>query len=313
MKYEKPAKTCEEQADLLLSRGLVADRNALIAVLTQINYYRLSTYLYTFRDSTDNFLPGTRLKQILRLYEFDHELRILLIDIIEGIEILVRSRLAYFFALKHGPFAWKDPNLFPNFNPIYDDFARWQDKLTEQTRRSREQKANEDTVVHFFKKYGDEHDCLPVWILVEIMDFGSTLSFYRGVESDIRKNVARSFNQPEEVVLSWLLSLNTVRNRCAHHARLWNWKLGIAIQLPKPRKYPEWDLPELSNRELASVLYVCAWISKKLVSKDYWLERARTLLTEYADVSLGHIGMPENWEKDEIWQIHPMGKARCSK
>jgi len=302
MKYEKPAKTCEEQADLLLSRGLVADRKELIDVLTQINYYRLSTYLYTFRDSTDNFFPGTSLKQILRLYEFDHELRILLIDIIEGIEILVRSRLAYFFALKHGPFAWKDPNLFPNFNLIYDDFARWQDKLTEQTRRSREQKSNEDTVVHFFKKYGDVHDRLPVWILVEIMDFGSTLSFYRGVESDIRKNVARSFDQPEEVVLSWLLSLNTVRNRCAHHARLWNWQLGISIKLPNVRKYPEWDLPWLSNRELASVLYVCAWISKKLVSKDYWLERARSLLRRYQDVSLNHIGMPEEWEKDEIWR-----------
>ena len=50
MKYEKPAKTCEEQADLLLSRGLVADRNDLIVVLTQINYYRLSTYLNTFRE-----------------------------------------------------------------------------------------------------------------------------------------------------------------------------------------------------------------------------------------------------------------------
>jgi len=302
MKYEKPAKTCEEQADLLLSRGLVADRNELITVLTQINYYRLSTYLYTFRDGTDNFLPGTSLQQILRLYEFDHELRILLIDIIEGIEILVRSRLAYFFALKHGPFAWRDPKVFPNFNPAYDDFVRWQDKLTEQTRRSREQKSNEDTVVHFFKKYGDLHDCLPIWILVEIMDFGSTLSFYRGVESDLRKNVALSFNQPEEVVLSWLLSLNTVRNRCAHHARLWNWQLGISVKLPNARKYPEWYLPRLSNRELASVLYICAWISKKLVSKDYWLERARSLFCTYADVSLDHIGMPEGWEKDAIWK-----------
>lgn len=302
MKYEKEAKTCEAQADLLLARGLVADRNDLITVLTQINYYRLSTYLYTFRDGTDNFLPGTTLKQILRLYEFDHELRILLIDMIEGIEILVRSRLAYFFALKYGPFAWKDTELFPNFNPVYNDFTRWQDKLSEQTRRSREQKSNEDTVVHFFKKYGDHHSCLPVWILVEIMDFGSTLSFYRGVEADIRKSVALSFDQPEEVVLSWLLSLNTVRNRCAHHARLWNWHLGISVKLPNVRKYPEWNLPALSNRTLASVLYICAWISKKLVVKDYWIERARAQFYKYSDVNLGHIGMPKNWEMDEIWK-----------
>lgn len=112
MKYERSAKTCEQQADLILSRGLVADRNDLIAVLTQIIYYRLSTYLYTFRDGTDIFLPGTSLHVIRRLYELEHELWILLIDIIEGIETLVRSKLAYFFALKQGAFACIDPKLF---------------------------------------------------------------------------------------------------------------------------------------------------------------------------------------------------------
>jgi len=302
MKYGKPAKKCTEQADLLLSRGLEADRTELINVLEQINYYRLSTYLYTYRDGTDLYLPGTSLKQILRLYEFDHELRMLLLDVIEGIEILVRSRLAYFFALKHGPFAWKNPSLFPGFNPEYNDFERWQDKLAEQTRRSREQKTNEDTVVHFFKKYGDQHDCLPVWILVEIMDFGATLSFYRGVEPDIRKNVALSIGQPEEVVLSWLLSLNTVRNRCAHHARLWNWKLGISVKLPNKSKYKEWNIPGFSNRELSTILYIGAWISKKLVSKSHWIDKAKNFLRTYQDVPLEKIGLPGNWEQHQIWR-----------
>lgn len=302
MKYPKEAKTREQQAELLLSRGLIADRDKLITVLSQINYYRLSTYLYTFRDASDCYIPGTSLEKILRIYEFDHDLRILLLDIIEGVEILVRSRLAYCFALKHGPFAWTHSDLFPNFNPAYDDFGRWKDKLAEQTRRSREQKANEDTVVHFFKKYGDEHADLPVWILVEIMDFGATLSFFRGVDIDIRKEVSLSLDQPEEVVLSWLLSLNTVRNRCAHHARLWNWQLGIPVKLPQPKKYPEWSLPDLSNRNLAAILYICSWISEKLVTKDYWRERAVSVLKEYEDLGLENIGMPKAWKISEIWK-----------
>ncbi len=37
MRYEKPAKTLEDQADLLLSRGLVADKDTLVAVLAQVN------------------------------------------------------------------------------------------------------------------------------------------------------------------------------------------------------------------------------------------------------------------------------------
>ncbi len=285
-----------------MSRGLIADKEKLVSVLSQINYYRLSTYLYTFRDASDCYLPGTSLEKILRIYEVDHELRILLLDIIEGVEILVRSRLAYCFALKHGPFSWTRSDLFPNFNSLYNDFGRWIDKLAEQTRRSREQKTNEDTVVHFFKKYGDEHKDLPVWILVEIMDFGATLSFFRGVDIDIRKEVSMSIDQPEEVVLSWLLSLNTVRNRCAHHARLWNWQLGIPVKLPQPKKYPEWCLPDLSNRNLGAILYICSWISEKLITKGYWRERAVSVLKEYADLGLENIGMPRIWKTSEIWK-----------
>ena len=301
MKYEKQAKTLDEQAELLLSRGLVADKDRLIAVLSQINYYRLSTYLYTYRAGAESFLPGTSLDHILRLYEFDHALRMLLLDIIEGIEVLVRTRLAYHFALRYGPFDWTRQELFPDFNPAYDDFARWQAKLEEQTRRSRELKSNEDTVTHFFRKYGDSHDRLPIWMLTEIMDFGATLSFFRGVEPSIRKEVARSLEQPEEILGSWLLSLNTIRNRCAHHARLWNWQLGIPVKLPTPRKYPEWSVPGLSNRYLGAILYICSWISGRLYTKDGWRQRARETLLAYGDVDLSRIGMPRGWVHDAIW------------
>jgi abortive infection bacteriophage resistance protein len=309
VKYEKPAKTLEGQAELLISRGLVADMDRLVTVLGQINYYRLSTYLYTYRDGSERLMPGTKLDHILRIYEFDHTLRMLLLDVIEGVEILVRSRLAYHFAMKHGPFDWARPELFPGFNPVYNDFVRWQEKLQEQTRRSREQRANEDTVVHFFHKYGDEHERLPIWMLTEIMDFGATLSFYRGVEPSIRKDVAMSLDQPEELVMSWLLSLNTVRNRCAHHARLWNWQLGIPVKFPTPRKYPEWSGLGLSNKYIGAILYISSWISGRLFTKDQWQMKARDTLLGFSDLDLSRIGMPKGWENDEIWK--PKGAPRA--
>jgi abortive infection bacteriophage resistance protein len=42
MNYVKPALTYEEQADLLLSRGLSAERELLVTRLQSVNYYRLS-------------------------------------------------------------------------------------------------------------------------------------------------------------------------------------------------------------------------------------------------------------------------------
>jgi abortive infection bacteriophage resistance protein len=52
MEYKKPALTYEEQADLLLSRGLIAERSFLIEKLRSVNYYRLSGYLYPFRQKS---------------------------------------------------------------------------------------------------------------------------------------------------------------------------------------------------------------------------------------------------------------------
>ena len=59
MQYTKPALTFEEQADLLLSRGLLGDKDELVSILSRVNYYRLSGYLFPFRDKNDRYKPGT--------------------------------------------------------------------------------------------------------------------------------------------------------------------------------------------------------------------------------------------------------------
>ncbi|MFM8830728.1 MAG: hypothetical protein ACKOHM_06955 [Spartobacteria bacterium] len=48
MIYSKEALSLEEQADRLIGRGLIADRDELIGRLKVVNYYRLSGYLYPF-------------------------------------------------------------------------------------------------------------------------------------------------------------------------------------------------------------------------------------------------------------------------
>ena len=80
MKYQKAALSFDAQADLLLSRGLEADRDELIARLRAVSYYRLSAYWYTFRipdHQDDRLLPGTTLNTVWRRYVFDRHLRLL--------------------------------------------------------------------------------------------------------------------------------------------------------------------------------------------------------------------------------------------
>ncbi|MCX7025327.1 MAG: Abi family protein [Spirochaetes bacterium] len=301
MKYEKPALSFDEQADKILGRGLVADRSDLIARLKVTNYYRLSSYLFPFRDGVDSYRPGTTLESILRLYDFDQCLRNIVLDAVESIEVQVRTQLTYHFAHAHGPFSYLDSANFPNFNPIRGDFGKWEKKLKEQMERGKLPKGKEDFVLHFYKKYGDEEDRLPIWMIVELMDFGSTLSFFRGVSDPIRKAVSASIGQPEEVVFSWLLALNSVRNRCAHHARLWNWTIGYPVLIPQPKKFPEWHVLRMRNDRLGILLTICRYWLDRISLKQAWGSDVMRIFDNYPEISPADLGLPPTWREHPIW------------
>jgi abortive infection bacteriophage resistance protein len=301
VRYTKPPRSFEEQADLFIQRGLTADRQNLVEWLQSTNYYRLSSYLFTFRETPERYRPGTTLDMVRNLYRFDHALRLLLLDAIETIEVQVRTRLAYHFAHSYGAFSYLDRRLFPNFEEAMSDFEKWEIKLREQVQRSRRKKGREDFMLHFFKKYGDAHEMPPIWMLVELMDFGSTLSFFRGVGVDIRRSVAESVGQPEEVVLSWLLALNSIRNRCAHHARLWNWKIGYPVLIPSRRKFPEWHSPPLPNNRIGIILMICNHWLNRANPGHHWRNRAEAVFREFRDIELHHMGLPSNWLQLPLW------------
>ncbi len=69
MKYSKPHLSLEQQAALLISRGLVADKQKLMECLANVGYYRLSAYWHPYRVRVngviqDEILPGTTLDQV---------------------------------------------------------------------------------------------------------------------------------------------------------------------------------------------------------------------------------------------------------
>jgi len=104
MKFTKPPLTFEQQADLLIQRGIIADRELLIQRLSSVNYYRLSGYWHHRKLPDDTFLPGTEFGVIWEQYVFDRQLRLLVMDAVERVEVAVWTQLSYHHALTHGPF-----------------------------------------------------------------------------------------------------------------------------------------------------------------------------------------------------------------
>lgn len=323
MIYAKDPLTLEKQADQLLSRGLLADRVMLISRLKAVNYYRLSGYLYPFRvrdaagNPTEQYAPMTQLDVIWDRYNFDRRLRILLLDAIERIEVAVRTQLVYHFVHVHGPFGYLDAGNMPGLKKIplltlcwrnmkawlrFKSFERsehekWLGKLQNEKKR-----ASDSFVKHFNEKYGNKHDYLPLWMACELMTCETTLQFAYGVNREVRRKVAAEFGFPDEQLLSWMKAIFTLRNACAHHARIWNRSFGVKPSVPGKNKNPQWHTnPGFAYDRVGLLMTVCHFWLAKVSTTTKWKDRLFNLFDEYPNIPIGEMGLPPDWRKHTLW------------
>jgi len=295
LKYTKPPLTFEQQADQLINRGLIADSSTLIHTLQNINYYRLSGYLYPFRQPDDTYKPGTTLDLILQRYEFDRKLRLIILDAIEYIENAIRTDIAYQFSHKYGAFEYKESKNFPHI--LTDAHYQLVERIRTESKRSQE-----GFVKHFIKKYGDNHNDLPLWMVVEIMSMGTLLTFFKGIDANLKRMVSNKYNTTDVVFHSWLRSLNGIRNMCAHHARIWNRTLGYSPKIPRERKNPEWHNPvQVQGIKIFTILTIIQYLLKYVAPDSNWKICLYDLLAEYPDIPRRSMGFPDNWLDCPIW------------
>jgi abortive infection bacteriophage resistance protein len=223
-------------------------------------------------------------------------LRLLTLDAIERVEVAIRSQLAYHLAHFIGPFGYVKPANLPKLDS--DQFGKFLTRVYDETKKS-----PEEFVEHFHNKYGDKHSYMPIWMAIEIMPFGMFYTLFKGVAPTLKQTLASPYDVTDTVLSSWLGALNSVRNICAHHGRLWNRQLGFRPMIPNNRKYPQWRSPvAIPSDRVFGVLTILRYLLVKIAPQSKWRERLFTLLAEYPDIPRGPIGFPPDWEKCPIWQ-----------
>lgn len=304
MKYGKPPLTFEKQCELLQNRGMIVDPALVVPRLQSVNYFRLSGYWYPYRAQDpknsgtllDSFKADTNFTDVWNRYVFDRRLRLLVLDAVERIEIATRASIAYHHAHNHGPFGYAtDATSLPKLSPT--GWKEFVERIEEETGWSKEA-----FVTHFKTKYGADHNYLPVWMATEIMTFGTILTFFRGASHTVKQSVASVFGMPDKVFDSWLLTLNTVRNICAHHSRLWNRELGVKPIIPRIAQYPAWHTPvKVENKRMFAVLTICQYSLRRIAPQSGWLNRLQQLLADFPNVPTASMGFPANWTACPIW------------
>ena len=296
--YLKPALTFETQLTQLEDRGLiVTDRDHALAQLSSVSYYRLSAYWQPFKERdehgviADRFKDGTSFDDAMMLYDFDRNLRMLVMDAIERIEVQIRTRITYHLGHKYGAFAHDDPS---NFHPQFDH-QRWIAKMEEETKRSR------DAFIANYKNKYDGFPTIPIWMLTEVMSLGSLSHFYKGLAHDDKRAISGQFGLHHQCLENWLHVLNYVRNVCAHHSRLWNRELAIR---PGKTKDANW-LPPVTprNDRVFFILLMLCHLLKSNCNGDDWPDACSVLLGPMAAIEQWRVamGMPENWKEHPVW------------
>lgn len=313
----KTWRSMEDQLAVLKERGLwVDDDAAAMNYLRRIGYYRLSGYWYPLRviDKAasereskvvrlNEFVPGSRFEDVVKLYVFDKKLRLLAMDALERVELAVRVDVAYLLgrrdpcahenpACLHGNFTKKRMRRGPDAGRTGHEV--WLEKYQALVRRSQR--------LPFVEHHRTAYDGkLPIWVAIEVWDFGLLSRFFAGMRHDDQQVIAAKYGASDgKAFANWLRSLNFIRNGVAHHARMWN--ANVLEVAPVPTGWPE--MPNARP-----FLYFCLMqqLLRTICPNSCWGERFRALLNREFPavppeaVSLQDIGLSQDWEEWDLW------------
>lgn len=295
----------------------------------------------------DDFRDDTSFSDALDFYVYDKKLRLLVLDALERIEVGVRTDIALTLGLRgawahrdaaalHGNFA--RPNVpttrFNQINSLHQQgktlkeiaktitvsektvrFAlknpqkAQESKLTEWLRRLDEKfkKATnkEDFAKHFAEKY--PNDTPPIWVAVEVWDFGTMSHFFSGMKISDRDKIAQKYGLPSgDVFESWLRNLNDVRNFCAHHSRLWNRNMSSVPTWPTNGVLPDLDhVTEPVRSRLYASAVILRHLLKMINPSSKWADRLIAHVGELPPnprIPLESAGFFAGWENEAVWR-----------
>ncbi len=318
--YKKPHLSVADQIVLLKKRGLaISDDDSAGGVLQRLGYYRLSGYWYPMRQTIvradskglinevqETFRPGAELRHAADLYVFDKKLRLLISDAIERIEVGLRVDVAHLLGARD-PWAHLDPaQLHGNFSTKTDAVTgltrhqTWIARLQEIEARSKE-----DYVKHFRKTYASP---LPIWISIELWDFGALSMFIEGLKVADKEALAERYGLPKsrwDLIPSWARALNHIRNICAHHSRLWNRSPADQPKLPKAGEVTLLDhIDTYAATRLYAPLAACQYLLKTLNPNSAWGDRLKALAATFPTapgLAFNATGFPADWADQPLW------------
>lgn len=224
----KTFKSLDEQIQILRARNLTIDNeNRTRDYLLSNNYYNIiNGYGKYFTTSGDRYIDGATFDEITRLYLFDKEMKHALFKAIIDAESHLKAIFAYRFAetFPDKPYAYLNADCYApdKILSIMPTFARLAQMI------DRRAKTPDSDIQHYITNHRD----VPIWVLVNHLNFGELRTLLTSLKSSLQNKVAKDLCGfirqhiptagvfPPETMISFIENINDIRNICAHNNRL---------------------------------------------------------------------------------------------
>jgi len=302
--FSKKPFTIVEQIAQLKKRGLeISNIDFATKYLSNISYYRLGEYWYVMQQDKENhiFKPNSKFKDVIALYNFDADLRMLLFEVIEKIEISLRTKLIYHLSHEVNPWWFQNFELFTDSMALVKTLTNIEEELS---------RSKDKTIKNHFKKHTNDKRFPPAWKSLEQTSFGALSKLYGNLKHTLKSKdiIAQEFGAVNHTYLpSWLQSIAQIRNYCAHHSRLWNKNVpGTVKLLSKPPNPWIVDAVNVPKQHEFSKLYVHLCLMKYLLNtiqpNNTFTTKLDALFIKYPNVDVNALGMKPNWQQEPLWQ-----------
>ena len=210
----KQYKTNEELLNYLESKNVTINKRKLaLKRLEKYSYYSIvNSYKYNFKDSNNNYLPNVTFEEIFALYEFDKNIKLIILKYSLEIETIIKSLLANHLASIYGIDYYLDVNNLDGNTSI-----KVRKKLIDKINKE----INKNYGVHLaITHYKNTYGFIPPFVLTKILTFGIISSYYGLLKQSDRQIISKKFKISDVLLKQILRCLTNVRNICAHNDRL---------------------------------------------------------------------------------------------
>ena len=263
----KEYKSNEELINYLLSKGVViSNKKDALEKIERYTYYSIvNTYKNIFKDKNGNYIKDVSFDDIYALFEFDKNLKNIILKYCLEIETVIKSVMANQISKVYGV---KDYLSTSNWDASINTDIK--ENLLKKINNEIEKDYNIHTAVtHYIDKYG----FVPPFVLVKILTFGVASSYYGLLKQSDRQAIAKYFKISDKLLKQILKNLTTIRNVAAHSDRLYNYtsKFYLSFKLID-KNYIKSD--NITN------LYMVVRCMEKLLTKEQYKELYNSICEE---------------------------------